>query len=127
MGDISPIKLSWANNNGPPVEPRRSIDDLLSGYHSLEATASWKFQHRFEYGTSNPFFVIRSSKKAFAGCKYQLPCLSGDDVCQVNVSEHGQIHHYRGPEVSWREFYKSFALVVSPIVPPVSGNRGHPD
>jgi hypothetical protein len=51
---------------------------------------------------SNPFYVMRSARKAFEGCKYLLSCLREDDICPVNVATTNRhIHHYRGQEVSW--------------------------
>jgi hypothetical protein len=50
---------------------------------------------------SNPFFVLRSSRKAFENVKYLLPCLSSSTgVCPVNMSDYGSIRQYKEKPVS---------------------------
>lgn len=48
---------------------------------------------------SNPFYVIRSCQRAFAGCTYLLPCLR-EHMISVNLNRYGHIRRYDGnPEV----------------------------
>jgi hypothetical protein len=66
------------------------------------------FVHGSEWGptdhyvpgsASNPFYVIRSSVKAFENCKYLLSCLRGADICPVHIGQFGPIRHYKRHEV----------------------------
>lgn len=44
---------------------------------------------------SNPCFVLRCARKAFANCTFLFSCLDTPDPCAVNMSEHGSFHHYQ--------------------------------
>lgn len=44
---------------------------------------------------SNPCFVLRCARKAFANCTFLFSCLDAPDPCAVNMSEHGSFHHYQ--------------------------------
>lgn len=48
---------------------------------------------------SNPFYVIRSCRRAFVGCSYLLSCLRETDLISVNVSQYGHFRHCRNPKV----------------------------
>lgn len=85
IGDISPIKLEYTYSD-------------RNGHYDHEG---WKSSsNHLDVAVSNPFFVIRSARKAFDACKYLLPCLRGEHLCQVNMASHGHIQHYQRPEVS---------------------------
>lgn len=47
---------------------------------------------------SNPFFVLRSVRKAFDQCTYKLPCLHDVEICPVNVRNHAAIHRYQADQ-----------------------------
>lgn len=47
---------------------------------------------------SNPYFVLRCARKAFAKCTFLLSCLDTPDPCAVNMSEHGSFRHYQARE-----------------------------
>lgn len=98
LGDISPIKLIY-NNGTTPGNTRRFEDSFMDHHHMIgEGPFKSHGHHHVSdvLSISNPFYVIRSARRAFDGCKFLLPCLRGDDVCAVNVSHHGHINHYRG-------------------------------
>lgn len=93
LGDISPIKLP--HNSSDESKDNNSRDQSWYGEHHF---------HTAEYtpgAVSNPFYVIRSSRRAFENCKYRLTCLRHEDVncCAVNISYHGHIRHYKGHDV----------------------------
>ena len=75
--------------------PRTSV----GGPPSNEYDYRWR-QHAYrresEEQVSNPFFVIRSCQRAFAGCTYLLPCLRDTNVVSVNLNRYGHIHRYQG-------------------------------
>jgi hypothetical protein len=94
--DVSPIKISHC------------LDDTHHRSHSTSHIMSQPSAHwwrpdparesRGGYADSNPFYVMRSACRAFAHCRYLLPCLQGMDMCPVHMSEYGHIRHFRGPE-----------------------------
>ena len=88
LGDISPIQLPSAAS--PNKSDFVATDNLWHGdrFHSLELTSG---------RVSNPFYVVRSSQKAFESCKYLLRAIRDDDahVCHVNISHFGHIHQFK--------------------------------
>jgi hypothetical protein len=101
FGDLSPIKLVY-HSNGAISEALRT-DVAASRPHlrpPVELGPVTLAAPQHDSGSvSNPFYVLRSVHRAFQGCKYLLPCLCEQDVCPVNVTAVGHIHHYRGNPV----------------------------
>ena len=53
-----------------------------------------------EEHVSNPYYVIRSNHRSFAGCTYLLPCLRENDLISVNLNRFGHIRRYQSrPQV----------------------------
>lgn len=78
--------------SGYPVSvPELSPSYAYPNYHTTSRDPS----HAMTAAASNPFFVIRSARKAFENCTFRLPCLRRDEMCAVNVSDYGHIHHYK--------------------------------
>ena len=73
--------------------------NLKSNYGQSYSQFSYPMENQAPI--SNPYFVIRSSQRAFAGFNYLLPCIRDSDLVSVNVSQHGHIHHFQEPEVSF--------------------------
>lgn len=123
VGDISPIKLVYTSSTSVHEarnEPRQ--DAFMSP--SMYAFAPTPFQADTQNDTSvipadwrqdagyfnpygrrsNPFFVLRSSRKAFENVKYLLSCLrSSIEACTVNMSDHGSIRQYKEKKVIARK------------------------
>ena len=105
LGDISPIKLHY--NNSGSLDDGHRLGDSFFEEHGLDSAMPpchttpdvVYFPDSTAGPVSNPFYVLRSVKKAFEGCKYLLPCLDGQDLCPVNITTHGPIHHYRASTV----------------------------
>lgn len=96
--DGATIHSSPDNNEGQEgggEDPARKIHDDCGGRYdrgSHEGDSS---------SLSNPFFVIRASRRVFASCKYILPCLREMDMCPVHINGFGgHIRHYKSQEVS---------------------------
>lgn len=104
VGDISPIKLVYLNSSStisghhqsqsqtafspsPYARDQRNASVIPSDWQQGQMNA---VTHR-----SNPFFVIRSSRRVFEKLKYLLPCVRAITQCQVNMSEYGSIRHYQ--------------------------------
>jgi hypothetical protein len=103
LGDISPIKLVYG---GPTaVSEGRRMETEAMAHPSPTAReggqgSEWGPIDQYVQGSaSNPFYVIRSSVRAFENCRYLLSCLRGADICPVHISEFGHIRHYKGQEV----------------------------
>lgn len=77
----------------PMMSPKNELNKVPSAMSS--DLSPIKVDYIASPATSNPFFVLRSVDKAFEGFKYFLPCLLGEDVCRVNVSQHGKIRQYQ--------------------------------
>lgn len=98
FSDLSPIKLVY-HNNGTISEAHRFGDVSFEGRGTVAVSSPNHHKPPAE-PVSNPFYVLRSVQEAFQGCKYLLSCLRGRDICRVNISTTGHIHHYRGVTVS---------------------------
>lgn len=117
LGEISPIEIAYkpkqfskSSPSFPATKPSGEIYHQQDQYKRHPSSASsvsyvapetplrWA-QPATVYAPptmSNPYFVIRSASQQLAALKYILPCLSGVNVCPVNVSEyHGHIRHYQ--------------------------------
>jgi hypothetical protein len=104
LGDMSPIKLVYAGGAAATSEGRRMETEAMA-HPSPTAReggqgSEWGPIDQYVQGSaSNPFYVIRSSVRAFENCRYLLSCLRGADICPVHISEFGHIRHYKGQEV----------------------------
>jgi hypothetical protein len=70
----------------------------IMGLRRHEHAYHWR-QHGYagtvDERVSNPFFVIRSCHKVFAGYTYLLPCLREHSVVTVNLNRFGHIRRYQ--------------------------------
>jgi len=111
VGNISPIKLVYSSNaarlhpssaamNKKRFPPSSYPRDSAMGAPPIIAHG-WKSDDVQHCHRSNPFFVLRSSRKAFENTKYLLPCLRPMNTsCPVNMSEHhGSIRQYKQKEL----------------------------
>lgn len=113
VGDISPIKLVYSSSvslNETRNEPRHHdhvfpplMFPVGAQNDASVIPADWRDDiDNFNINSyrSNPFFVLRSSRKALENVKYLLPCLRlPTEVCQVNVSGYGSIRQYKEKQV----------------------------
>jgi hypothetical protein len=118
FGDFSPIKLVY-HSNGTISEALRT-DVAVSRPNQrapVEQAAGILTALQYDSGSvSNPFYVLRSVRQAFQGCKYLLPCLSEQDVCTVNITTVGHILHYRGTSVRpstalYQDLYQTYLVL----------------
>jgi hypothetical protein len=96
-GDRHHQYLKQQGNGGPPPV------DFPAPQYGHETTRTTHHQHRSAPATynangysttaSNPFFVLRSVRKAFDQCAYKLPCLYDQDVCPVHLSHYASSIH----------------------------------
>ena len=115
IGDLSPIKVAYTKGRTPRIERRSSP----YGFDGLPDSGSvlpfdWRSDSSLHlYNTrSNPFFVLRSARKAFANVKFLLPCLqvSFSGTGAIHLSDVGGIRHYRDRKVWKRRSHILFAL-----------------
>jgi hypothetical protein len=114
VGDMSPIKLIYTNDRTPKIERRSSqflVDDHCEAGSVLPV--DWRNETNHLYSDrSNPFFVLRSARKAFENVQYLLPCLQSSigEAGTINVSNLGSILHYRDRKVRTRNYCYRFGL-----------------
>lgn len=105
LGDLSPIKLIYSEGSAPTVE-RRAMLQTNDACRNKESDFDWRSDEidLFHSNTrSNPFYVLRSVRKAFDHIRYRLPCLlvpSGDSNI-ITMSSCGSIRQYNGVAVSF--------------------------
>jgi hypothetical protein len=109
IGDLSPIKLVYHTNGtiSEACHPEsRCLDDRSTEVaadllHAQSTDSEGKLSGLYadSGSVSNPFYVLRSVGGAFQGCKYLLPCVCEKDICPVNITTVGHIHHYTGDPV----------------------------
>lgn len=117
LSDISPIKVVYNKNihAGPSVayedHPHR-LEDTYRRERSqpppLEVTTHqvWRtsddvcFRGSDSRSISNPFYVLRSVRKAFEGCKYLLSCVAAgqSSLCPVHLRSPSQIVHHHASD-----------------------------
>jgi hypothetical protein len=122
LGDMSPIKLVYG---GPTAASKgRRIEMEVMAHPSPTAReggqgSEWGPIDQYVQGSaSNPFYVIRSSVRAFENCRYLLSCLRGADICPVHISEFGHIRHYKGQEVRSDEQRARTARLANSVIVP---------
>jgi hypothetical protein len=100
LGDISPIKLVYggatAASEGRRIEMEAMAHPSPTAREGGQGSEWGPIDQYVQGSASNPFYVIRSSVKAFENCRYLLSCLRGADICPVHISEFGHIRHYKG-------------------------------
>jgi hypothetical protein len=70
-------------------------DDQYYGHPCAESAANTT-STTATLAPSNPFYILRSSHKAFAACSYLLPCVRDTTVCPVNLGHYtSNIRRYR--------------------------------
>jgi hypothetical protein len=103
LGDMSPIKLIYggptAASQGRRLETEVMVHPLPTASEGGQGSQWGPIDQYVQGSASNPFYVIRSSVRAFDNCRYLLSCLRGADICPVHISEFGHIRHYKGLEV----------------------------
>ena len=106
LGDLSPIKLIYADGSAPQIE-RRAASHVTDTYRNKESDFDWRSDefdlfHSSTGNRSNPFYVLRSARKAFENIRYLLPCLClpSGDTNTITMSNFGSIRQYKGVEVS---------------------------
>lgn len=107
LGDLSPIKMIYAEGNAPQVDLHLSQSIALHDEKGTTGLVGWKIDtNHVASGTrSNPFFVLRSVRKAFQNVQYLLPCLQSQKLESnaITVSDYGSIRRYRERKVRQEE------------------------
>lgn len=99
--EFSPIKLVYNSHTTTHGDPSIQLKHDSQTMHSKRVpnypiVPSGRYTETIKnYRQSNPFYVLRSNRKAFENMKYLLPCLYSMDTCSVNMSDIGTIRHYK--------------------------------
>jgi hypothetical protein len=104
IGDLSPIKVVYSKGRTPRYEGRSSpvvLDSLPDSGSVLPFDWRSETSHHLYSTRSNPFFVLRSARRAFGNVKYLLPCLQSlsAGAGTIHLSDIGGIRHYRDRKV----------------------------
>jgi hypothetical protein len=107
VGDISPIKLIYSEGCAPQIDRRADAHSFDFGFEKgSNVSIDWRTDETnrlFSSNQSNPFFVLRSVRKAFENFRYLLPCmhLPPDDSNKITMSDYGSIRQYKPSIVSF--------------------------
>jgi hypothetical protein len=96
-----PVSQHFADPNRRQHNPRPPRGINVTGDYSFQYGQDSIYQGQSQNHFSNPYYVIRCYRRAFASCAYLLPCLRENDLVSVNLSRYGHIRHCQDPEVSF--------------------------
>lgn len=100
LGDLSPIKLIYSEENAPKIE-RRATSHSNDTFRTKLSDFDWRSDEIDLFHSSsrsNPFYVLRSARKAFENIRYRLSCLclTSGDSNSITISNFGSIRQYKG-------------------------------
>jgi hypothetical protein len=103
LDDMSPIKLIYGRptvaSKGRRMDTEVMVHPLPTAREGGQGSQWGPIDQYVQGSASNPFYVIRSSVRAFENCRYLLSCLRGADICPVHIGQFGHIRQYKGLEV----------------------------
>jgi hypothetical protein len=104
LGDLSPIKLVYSKGSVPTIE-RRVMLYTNDANQNDEVDFDWRSDEVDLFhnsSQSNPFYVLRSARKAFDSIRYRLPCLvqPSAESNNITMSDFGSIRQYKCVVVS---------------------------
>lgn len=92
FGDLSPIKMDYTGGSCQIAVSQ--VPSLTGNRLSLESVDGLSRNEFDGEAISNPYYVLRTVRKAFDVCRYCLPCLRGSESRTIHISERAHIRQH---------------------------------
>jgi hypothetical protein len=102
--------MIYTNDSAPRIERRGSPRTFYAHQEKgLDAAVDWRDNSNDQAHNnhrSNPFYVLRSARKAFENFQYLLPCLQSlnSEATAITMSDFGSIRQYKDKKVNGRVY-----------------------